>query len=189
MTWSSALGVVCSLISSCIPDNCTEIYIRRVSCLEPQGTASLQALTDARLLSVMSVVEDRILEIAAELARIEDRRRLLLAELERLSTSPTVAARRRQLIAEILRTGPEQRSLFELPRDYNLLDEIRSLLNLRPQSAFPAASIKVQLQIPPSMEKSFYAALAKLANTGQIRRVGRALYQAARPSKTSPKKR
>jgi hypothetical protein len=132
----------------------------------------------------MSVVEDRILEIAAELARVEEKKRLLLAELERLSASPTVAARRRQLIAEILRTGPEQRSLLELPRDYNMLDEIRSLLNSRPQSAFPASSIKRQLRIPLSGEKSFYAALAKLANNGQIRRVGRALYQAARHSKT-----
>jgi hypothetical protein len=146
-------------------------------------------LTARNGLSVISDVEDRILEIAAELARIEERRRVLLDELERLSAGPTVAARRRQLIAEILRTGPEQRSLFELPRDYNMLDEIRSLLNSRPQSAFPASSIKTQLRIPPTVEKSFYAALAKLANTGQIRRVGRALYQAARPSKTSPKKR
>jgi hypothetical protein len=137
----------------------------------------------------MSPVEDRILEIAAELARIEAMRRSLFAELERISSSPAVASRRRQLIAEILKTRPERHSFFELPRDYNMLDEIRSFLSTRPQSAFPASSIKMQLQIPPSVEKSFYAALAKLANTGQIRRVGRALYQAARPSKTAPKKR
>jgi hypothetical protein len=128
----------------------------------------------------MSPVEDRILEIAAELARIEERRRVLLAELERLSSGPTVAARRRQLIAEIVKTAPEQRSLFELPRDYNMLDEIRRLLSSEPQREFSASSIKTRLQIPSSVEKTFYAALAKLANSGQISRVGRALYQAAR---------
>jgi len=137
----------------------------------------------------MSVVEDRILEIAAELARVEERKRLLLAELERLSASPSVAERRRQLISEILGTGSEQRSLFELPRDYNLLDEIRKFLSSQPEREFSASKIKTQLRIPPSMEKSFYAALAKLANSGQIRRMGRALYQAARTSKASPKKR
>jgi hypothetical protein len=125
------------------------------------------------------VVEDRILEIVAELKRIATRRQDLLAELERLSATSSVAARRRQLIEEVLATGPEQTSFFfELPRSFNLMNEIRNLLGSRPNTMFSAAGIKAKLAIPPSGEKTFYAALAKLANTGQIRRAGRALYQA-----------
>jgi hypothetical protein len=125
-------------------------------------------------------VEDRILEIVAELKRIATRRQELLAELERLSGTPSIAARRRQLIEEVLATGPEQTSFFfELPRSFNLMHEIRSLLDSRPNTLFSAAGIKAHLSIPPSAEKTFYAALAKLANTGQIRRAARALYQAS----------
>lgn len=124
--------------------------------------------------------EDKILEIAAELGRVEEKKRLLLAELERLSASPSIAQRRRLLIAEILRTGSGQRYRFQMPRDYNLLEEIRKFLNSQPERPFSASEIKAHLGIPSSMEKTFYAALAKLANTGQIHRVGRATYQAAR---------
>ena len=126
----------------------------------------------------MFVVEDRILEIVAELKRIETKRQELLAELENLSGSPSIAARRRQLIEEVLATDPEQTiSPFELPRSFNLMEEIRNLLDSRRGSTFTAARIKAKLAIPPSTEKTFYAALAKLARTGQIRRAGRALYQ------------
>jgi hypothetical protein len=156
---------------------CTEIYI----ILKSLSTNIPPTLTGPASLVCNVPVEDRILEIVAELARIEERRRALLAELERLSSGPTVAARRRQLIAEIVRAAPEQRSLFELPRDYNMLGQIRRLLGSQPRRKFSATNIKAELQIPVSVEKTFYAALAKLANKGQIRRVGRAIYQAARP--------
>lgn len=123
-------------------------------------------------------MEDRILEIVAELKRIATRRQELLAELEHLSETPSIAARRRQLVEEVLATDPEQTSLsLELPRSFNLMNEIRRLLDSQPRSTFTAAGIKTKLSIPPSADKTFYAALAKLARTGQIRRTGRALYQ------------
>jgi hypothetical protein len=134
-------------------------------------------------------VEDRILEILAELKRIADRRHALLAELDRLSASPDIASRRRRLIAEVLNTAPEQTTLFELPRSYNLMKEVRTLLEYNPDREFAASHLKDELQIPASAEKSFYAALAKLVGRGEIHRVGRALYKAARPKKSAPKKR
>lgn len=149
-------------------------------------------------------MEDRILEIVAELGRIEERKESLYAELEKLSSGPKVAARRRQLIAEILKLRPPERYLFkitpqeshffritpdegrqeilalptELPRAYNMLDQIRKFLASQPQQTFSATTIKTRLGIPASGVKSFYAALARLANTGQIRRVSKATYQA-----------
>lgn len=126
-------------------------------------------------------MEGRILEIMAELRRIASRRQELLAELERLSTTSNIAARRRQSIEEVVATGPDQTSLsFELPRSFNLMHEIRSFLDSRAHTVFSAAGIKAYLNIPVSAEKTFYAALAKLAHMEQIRRVGRGLYQSAR---------
>jgi hypothetical protein len=124
-------------------------------------------------------MEDRILEIAAELTRIENRRRELLAELERLSASSSLAEKRRKLIEEIVGSRPEQRTFAEVSRSFNLLDEIRNLLASQPLLAFPARQIRQELHIPASMEKSLYAALAKLTKTGQILRVSRAVYKAA----------
>src|SRR5689334_15275578 len=84
-------------------------------------------------------MEDRILEITAELTRIENRRRELFAELERLSGSSTVAEKRLKLIEEI--TGSRQ-TIFPFSRDFNLLEGIRTFLASKPLLAFPAHEIK-----------------------------------------------
>jgi hypothetical protein len=107
-------------------------------------------------------VEDRILEIVAKLKRIATRRQELLAELEHLSETPSIAARRRQLVEEVLATDPEQTSLsLELPRSFNLMNEIRRLLDSQPRSTFTAAGIKTKLSIPPSADKNLLRGVGK----------------------------
>jgi hypothetical protein len=120
-------------------------------------------------------MDDKIFEIAAELARIERRRRTLLSELLKRKTD--ITEKNWKLVEEVagLRENKvEEQQVFR----FNLLHEIRELLASNPLFEFPAARIREELRIPPSMEKSFYAALAKLTGTGQIRRVRRAVYQA-----------
>ena len=131
-----------------------------------------------------------MLEILAELKRITARRNELISEL---LTIRAMGPQQRHIVKMILGGEDKVTNIdpmpIELPRNFNLMNSIRNLLDSKSNITFSASKIKATLNIPSSAEKSFYAALAKLAGTGQIRRVGRALYQAARPIKTAPKKR
>jgi hypothetical protein len=135
------------------------------------------------------VKKARMLEILKELERTTAKRDELLLELLSI---PVTAGQRRQIVKSMsggtFIANPEPMPI-ELPRNFNLMNSIRDLLDSQSNITFSASRIKATLNIPSSAEKSFYAALAKLAGTGQIRRVGRALYQAASPRKTAPKKR
>ncbi|MGB9380011.1 MAG: hypothetical protein WCB16_05195 [Candidatus Binatus sp.] len=130
-----------------------------------------------------------MLEIFAELKRNAVKRDELLSEL---LTIPVTAAQWRHIVETML-GGDFKVTTFEpipteLPRNFNLMSSIRKLLFSQFDVTFSASRIKATLKIPSSEEKSFYAALAKLAGTGQIFRVGRGLY-AGRPRKTATKKR
>jgi hypothetical protein len=142
-------------------------------------------------------MEDKFLVLAAELARLEKRKREVLRELK----ANAVGNQERQLVFEILDERSADKFDFgdtgrlyreSTPRLYgprlfresaprrNVLAEIRDLLASKPRREFPATEIKNHLGIEPSSEKSFYSALAKLHHLGQIQRVGRARYKSGR---------
>src|SRR5260370_12062299 len=125
--------------------------------------------------------------MAWEAARLEKRRQSLLVALEVLRKTTDITDKQWKLVEKIAGLNRNQTEVQEAFR-FNLLNEIRELLASKPLFEFPATQIREELRIPPSMEKSFYAALAKLTSTGQIRRVRRAVYQAVR-SEMSTRKR
>jgi hypothetical protein len=129
-------------------------------------------------------VDDRLLSLAAELAKLERRKREILNELNGRGFDD----KQRQLVLGILGESPQAKFGFDddlgpLFRHSgsrrNILAEIRDLLASRPTDEFTAIEIKNHLGIQPPNEKSFYSALAKLHKLGQIRRVGRARYKTA----------
>jgi hypothetical protein len=133
-------------------------------------------------------MDNRFLLLTTELARIEQRKRQILGELER----GEFGNEERQLVLSILgnnlignqlslieeRTNP----FFGLPSRRNMLAEIRDLLASDPEREFTAEEISDRLRFGPH-QRSFYAALAKLNATGQIRRVRKGVYQAGAPKK------
>jgi hypothetical protein len=133
-------------------------------------------------------MDDKVLEIAAELSRLEKRRQALLLDLEVMRRTTNITDKQWTLVEKIAGLNRDQRDVQETFR-FNLLSEIRELLSAKPLFEFPAAQIREELRIPASMEKSFYAALAKLTSTRQIRRVRRAVYQAVEPANPPIRKR
>jgi hypothetical protein len=136
-------------------------------------------------------MEDRFLVLAAELARLEQRKREILNEIRKAGGFDD---KQRELLLGILGESPQAQFDFDGPGPLfrhsvsrrNILDEIRNILASDPAREFSATEIKTRLRIDPLNEKSFYSALAKLHKLGQIRRVGRALYKTA--SRTTKKR-
>jgi hypothetical protein len=114
----------------------------------------------------------RIAEIGRELDGLEERKQLLLAELEQLVQLGRVES------------VDSQSGSQEFSRRVRAVgSKICDLLDSDRSREFTAEEIKRALQIPQSQSKTFYSALIKLMRKQRLSRTGRALYKSHSPSK------
>ena len=76
-------------------------------------------------------MDDKVLEIAAELSRLEKRRQALLLDLEVMRRTTNITDKQWTLVEKIAGLNRDQRDVQEAFR-FNLLSEIRELLSAQP---------------------------------------------------------